>query len=278
ALFNQGVSYGAAENFIGAAFRQFRPDFNGFGTLVTGELFSGKGQQLIGIEVILAGDDGDNPVAPMFVGKTDHSGLDNTGKFEKNIFHFAGIDVVATGNQHVVFAVDNIEKAVLIHDADITGVEPAAAERFGGFIRFLPVVGHQLRAANHNFASFAGGQWIVVFIKDGNVGNGKGTATGADAVVVFRLQTGDDHRAFRLAVALDKNTAKTVFGALHQGGGNGRGTVGDTLEIHLGGVNVFLFQNHGDHGRHQKGVLCLGLFRQGEKLGGIEFGHHHGVD
>src|SRR5690606_3647941 len=136
---------GATENFIGAAFRQFRPDFNGFGALVAGEFFSGKGQQLIGIEVILTGDDGDNPIPPMFVGKTDHSGFDNAGKFEENILHFAGINIVATGNQHIVFAVDNVEEAVLIHHANIAGVQPAAAEGFGGFVGFLPVIGHQLR-------------------------------------------------------------------------------------------------------------------------------------
>ena len=61
-------------------------------------------------------------VAPFFVRDTNHCRFDHPFDFEQHILDFARIDVVTAGDQHVVFAIENIEITGVIHATDIAGV------------------------------------------------------------------------------------------------------------------------------------------------------------
>jgi hypothetical protein len=51
----------------------------------------------------------------------------------------------ARGDDHVLGAVDQIEPAVLVEEADVAGAQFALAERLGRLLRFLPVGRDDLR-------------------------------------------------------------------------------------------------------------------------------------
>src|SRR5215475_9322917 len=156
-------------------------------------------------------DHGINPLAPFFVWKADDRGLDHAFAREQHILHLAWVHVVATGDQHVVLAINEVKKAVMIHVADIAGVQPAIAERLRGRLWPIPVMGHRLWPATDDFAMLARRQRSILFVENGDFCNGEGTPARTYAVVVFRPQAGDDHGAFGLSIGLHQDAAEAVF-------------------------------------------------------------------
>src|SRR3984893_6594301 len=146
------VADGSPENLVGRTLRQLGPYLDARGTFVVGEARSRMIEQGSGVEARPAGDDGMDPVAPALVGKADHRRLDDTRKSQKHILHFARIDIVATRDQHVVLAIEDVEKAVTVHPADVAGMQPAVAKDLRGLLRAVPVTGHGLRADADNLA------------------------------------------------------------------------------------------------------------------------------
>ena len=57
----------------------------------------------------------------------------------QEFFHLDRIDILAAGDEHILFAVDHIEKAVRILPHHIASGEPAILQRIGGRLRILPV-------------------------------------------------------------------------------------------------------------------------------------------
>ena len=126
-----------------------------------------------------------DPVAPFLVGKSDDRGFDDALAGEQHVLHFARIDVVAAGNQHVVLAVDQIEEPVLVHVADVARVQPPASKGSRGRFRIVPVIGHRLRSAADDLAALSGRERTILFVEHRGLDNGKGTSAGADPVVVL---------------------------------------------------------------------------------------------
>ena len=90
-----------------------------------------------------------------------------------DIFHLAGKDIEAAGDDHVLLAVDNAQKAVGITHRDIAGVEPAALEGLFGLFRLVQIAQHHLRAAHANFARLPICHWLAIIIKQGNLHPGR---------------------------------------------------------------------------------------------------------
>ena len=63
-------------------------------------------------------------------------------------------DVLAAGrHDDVLLAIGDAEKAPIVEQADIPGVEPAfAVERVGGGLGFLVVAGHDMRPAGEDLS------------------------------------------------------------------------------------------------------------------------------
>ena len=77
------------------------------------------------------------------------------GMLVKDFVHLAGIDIEPAGDDHVLFAVHDIDVAVFVRLADIAGVEPAVLELVCGFLRIVPVALHDGRALDDDFAGLA---------------------------------------------------------------------------------------------------------------------------
>ena len=110
--------------------------------------------------------DRDRPFAPALIGHADDGDLAHLRQFVDDPLDFGGGDILAAGNDHVLLAVGQIEKAVLVEIADVAATKPVAEECGRGLLGILPVAVRDLRAAQADFAVLAGRQAIAGIVAD----------------------------------------------------------------------------------------------------------------
>ena len=84
----------------------------------------------------------------------------------QHIFNFRRIDVFTAGDNHVLFAVHDVDIAFAVHHRQIPGAQPAVGKGLAGFVRQVPVAGGDGVAAHPDFAHlfFIGGHGRCIFI------------------------------------------------------------------------------------------------------------------
>ena len=127
----------------------------------------------------------------------------------------------------VLGAVDDVQVAVGVQEADVAGAVPAVA---GGLARRLGVAvvtGHHQRAADHDLAALAVGEVVAVVGGDRQLDERGGATRGREALagegavgveVLGRGQGRDHHRRLGLAVELAQHRADARDGLLEARG------------------------------------------------------------
>lgn len=113
---------------------------------------------------------------------------------------------------NILHTVDNLEAAVRVNLANVTGVEPAVLERLGGVLGVVQVAGEHVGTTDANFTAGVG----LVLVGVPHLGNIKeadlvarlNLATGADVSHVHRNALGGGTDGLREAVTLDNITAE----------------------------------------------------------------------
>src|SRR5712691_6622052 len=105
-------------------------------------------------------DDGVDFLAADLVGAADDRCRLDAGVFEQDVLDLARVDVLAAANDHVLLSVDEEEVAVLVDVADVSRVEPPAAEGFRGRVRVPEVADHDVGPAEADLASLAGSDLV----------------------------------------------------------------------------------------------------------------------
>jgi len=135
-----------------------------------------------------------------------------------------GIDVLATADDHVLDPVDDPQVAVGVEDADITGVQPAVAERVGGRLGPVQVALHHVRPLDHDLATLLRRHQRAVRRHDPHALPGQGhTDRSGLAYAVDRIgrrRAG----ALRQSVALDQADPEPLLGRGQQLDRRGRCT------------------------------------------------------
>ncbi|MNS01806.1 hypothetical protein D3C72_330970 [compost metagenome] len=178
-------------------------------------------------------------------------------------FHLAGIHVLATADDHVLEAVDDVDVTLLVHVGAVAGVHPAATQGLGGFLGVVPVAEHDVRAAHHHFAHGAARDRVVVFVDDAHghpqprpPGRTQPATGDAGGVMVFRAVGGDRWCGLGHAVALGELDIRQGFqGHFQQRYRNRRGAIGQAAQatqIMFGEFRVH--DQHLQHGRHNQDV------------------------
>ena len=103
-------------------------------------------------------------LAPLFVRRADHGAFGDFRQLHHRVLDFRRKDVEAAGDDHVLLAVDDVEKAVLVALADVAGVVPAIHRRFGARVRQFKIAAADNAAATDDFADLAHGQNIAVIV------------------------------------------------------------------------------------------------------------------
>ena len=196
---------------------------------------------------------------------------------EQHVLDLARVDVVAAADQHVVLAVEDVDEAVLVHAPDVAGMQPAVAEGLGRRLGAVPVIGHELGAATDDLAALAHRHRLVVFVENRHVHGRVGAPARAHPVVILRLEAGDDHGRFGLAVGLSEDRTEAGQSALQQARRDRRCAVADALEAEVCGLDRRVLQDHRKHGGHEEGVGRALARSQIDKLGGAEVRHDERV-
>ena len=98
----------------------------------------------------LEGDESAGRFAPFLVRPGDHGGLQHLGMAEDHALDLDGRDILAAGDDDVLRAVAQFDIAVRVPDAEVAGMEPAAAEGLvgrGGV--FQIALHHQIAPEEH---------------------------------------------------------------------------------------------------------------------------------
>src|SRR6266849_9309612 len=97
---------------------------------------------------LLQHDEGLDLLAPHVLGNADDAGLFDLRMPAEALIHFARIDIHAARLDHILLAVENEEKPILVHPDHIARREPAVPQH-RHCLRFLvPVALHDLRPPN----------------------------------------------------------------------------------------------------------------------------------
>ncbi len=230
--------------------------------------------------VHLADDERDHHLTPFGVRGADDARLPHGGMLEQHLLHFAGIDVGAAADHHVLGAVAQRQIPAVVERAQVAGVQPAARQRLRGRGGVVPIPGHDNVSATDDLADLVRCGPGAVLGQDRDLDAGAGRTDGAQdrvvpALVVVATQTRDGHRGLALPVDLGEDRAERghrLFEALDV---HGAAAVDDGAQVRrraAAGVHEALH-----HGRRQEGRRA-GMGRaQVEELLGVEGagGRHH---
>ncbi len=217
-------------------------------------------------------------LAAFRVGDADGRGLGDFGVFEKDLFDVARVDVVAAGNDHVLFAVHDEKIALRVHHGDIAGVQPAVDDGLGRGILALPVAPHDLGAAHHEFAGlahrhFPGG---IVEIDDARFGVGNRYADAADLALAAVWVDVGDGGGFGHPEPLDDDRTGLGFEITDDLDGQRRTSGKAALDAGQVGLVDFGMPQHTDvHRRHQRCERRAKLADGLQQRLGLRFGNEN---
>ena len=83
---------------------------------------------------------------PLGVGHTDHRDVGDPRMLREHVLDLGGIDVLATRDDHVLHTIVEIQEAILVAVARVTGLEPTVVGHGGTRCLLVPPVAlHVLR-------------------------------------------------------------------------------------------------------------------------------------
>ena len=126
------------------------------------------GAQLIGGErrTFLEQDRHRHLLAESLVGHAEHRSLVHTRVFVDRSLDLCAVHVLASTQDHVFDAVFDVDEALLVEPAEVTGAQPAINEGLGGRVRTVPVPADQIRPLEPDLAMATDGQRLVVAVAD----------------------------------------------------------------------------------------------------------------
>ena len=113
-------------------------------------------------------------------GNTHNLHVQHSGHAQQEFFHFAGVDVFATANDHVLDAPGHPQVAVFIHNAKVAGMQPAiGADGLGRVVGHIVVTLHHIVATAQNFAHLTARQFLAgIGVAHAHLNAGHGAAHG----------------------------------------------------------------------------------------------------
>src|SRR5579863_2548102 len=107
-------------------------------------------------------DDRVDPLAPFVVRQSDHGYVMNGRVAADHRLDIGWIDVLAPGDDHVAFAIDEMDVAVGVATRHVADRAIFAAERLAGFLRQLPIAVENIRVARVKLADVAIRRFVAI--------------------------------------------------------------------------------------------------------------------
>ena len=222
---------------------------------------------------------------PLLAGHANYCHICHLGVLKEHGFHLGGIDIFATGNDHVFHPVMDVEKAVAIQITGITGVIPAVLQGIASGIFPAPVAFHDRGRLYQYLPHLIRGQCVTQRIHHPDLDTGHGPATGFKAAgtiaritdpMFIRRQERHAAGGFGHAVQLHKIRIEQSHGPPQQIFRNGRGTV----QHHFYMAETFrralrILHNKQQQRRYGEQFFYLVLLHQPDQLHRLRLGHDH---
>ncbi len=195
-------------------------------------------------------------------------------------FDVSGIDVVATGDDHVLLAVGDVEIALLVHIANVARVEPAGlavgvgAQGVGRLGGQVPIALHDLGAVHDDLADLADGQFLLAGLQvdDLEIGVGQGHADRVGLGPVYGVH-GDTGAGLGQAVGLQHLASGDGLELiLDLGRQGGRRTHGEAQGGEVVPISPREIEKADEHGRHAAvigGLVGLDRFQHVDHVTGV---------
>src|SRR5215472_16672446 len=225
-----------------------------------------------------ADHDGLDSLAPALVWHTDHSDVRDRGMVGEDALQLRRVDVLPTGDDHVLDPVTDVYEPVSVDAAGVARVEPASPDYRLGVLRAPPVPLHDSDPAVDHLADIAGRDLVVQRIDHLNLGAEHRPPAGQQplAAVILMAQRRDGTCGLRQSVELRKATLEDLQGAPEELLGYRRSAVEDVLQ--RGEVGAFhlgkLRQKQQYRGDQEAGVDTL-LDDYPHQLLRDHLAHHH---
>ncbi len=141
----------------------------------------------------------------------DDRGFQHRRVTVERVLDLLGVDVLAAPDDEVLDPVHQRQIPVLVEPADVTGVQPAAAQYLGRLARPAEVPAHHVRPAHDHLTGLAGRQQLVLAVHDPDVNAGQWQPHGPGlAHAMQRVERAAD-RAFRQAIAFHDGHAVALL-------------------------------------------------------------------
>src|SRR5688572_27104177 len=158
----------AAQDLADVGLGQLGTELDVLRPLVAGELLLAMLEHVLLRELrILLHHEKLRHLARVLVGHADRGALEHARMHRDDLLDLVRIHVEARHEDHVLLAVHDADESLLVHDADVAGMEePVLTDHLGGLVGPLPVAGHHLRPADADLARLAERHVAVVVIAD----------------------------------------------------------------------------------------------------------------
>ncbi len=118
-------------------------------------------------------------LAPLLVLDPDNGRFCHLGKLEYGILHLGRVNVLSSGDEHVLLAFHNVEVAVLVHSGQVARVKPPACKCLFCGLRPVPVTLHHVRATHDQLSNLAHRHIVHVMVDHTSLQVKNGPADGA---------------------------------------------------------------------------------------------------
>src|SRR5439155_14709203 len=122
--------------------------------------------------------DGLDGLAPAFVGNADDRHVRHLRVASQHALELGGVDVLAAGDDHVLDPVADVEEAVRVDVAGVTGVEPAIPHHDRGVLGPPPVAGHEAASPVDDLTDLAAWYGVPEWVDDLHLGPEHGPPAG----------------------------------------------------------------------------------------------------
>src|ERR1019366_4174687 len=147
--------------------------------LVVGHVLASPGDDAVGVDGGPGAgyDEGHAHLAEALVGDSNHGHLGEALVAEEQVLDLGRVGVDPADDEHVFLPVGDPDVAPVVHDRDVTGVQPAVGvDRGFGLLGLLEVAAHDVVAAYDHFAGFAARDLVPSGIDHAELGVGNGSS------------------------------------------------------------------------------------------------------
>src|SRR6266567_5145182 len=138
-------------------------EFDDVNLFIAGQFAVGKGKDIVRSNIVaLANDDkAFGQFTGFVIGYANDRGVHDRRMLQEQRLQLGGGNAKALVLDHLFLAIHDISKAIGIHVADITRIEPAIAQGASRLLRSLPIALHDLGATNDELSVFSNRQFAL---------------------------------------------------------------------------------------------------------------------